>query len=256
MLTTFADLCELSRNRPTSAEEDGGEQVHSPREHFHAYLHSLDLEREALPESFRTRLARVLRHYGVAELDPSPALEEAVHRVFLAQQRATTQVPAVTALLERWLRLPDPPAGEPLRAVGDVLDRLVVATQVRFPAVGRPVPRGALPLPRGAAGPAGPRGGVRGGAAAARRAHREPRTPPDHDARIAALVASPQPLIRLLAQRFGAVETGPEPILEVLTRRYYRGPRAARRARRSGWTGGRASPATTTSTASGCSWSA
>jgi hypothetical protein len=35
LLTTFADLSELSRNRPTSAEEEADEQVHSPREHFH-----------------------------------------------------------------------------------------------------------------------------------------------------------------------------------------------------------------------------
>ena len=53
LLTTFADLSELSRNRPTSAEEQSDEQVHSPREHFHSYLHSLDIDREALPESFR-----------------------------------------------------------------------------------------------------------------------------------------------------------------------------------------------------------
>ena len=57
LLTTFADLSELSRNRPTSAEEEADEQVHSPREHFHTYLHSLDIEREALPESFRARLS-------------------------------------------------------------------------------------------------------------------------------------------------------------------------------------------------------
>ena len=29
LLTTFADLSELSRNRPTSAEEEADEQVHS-----------------------------------------------------------------------------------------------------------------------------------------------------------------------------------------------------------------------------------
>ena len=66
LLTTFADLSELSRNRPTSAEEEADEQVHSPREHFHSYLHSLDIDREALPESFRARLSRALLHYGVS----------------------------------------------------------------------------------------------------------------------------------------------------------------------------------------------
>ena len=102
MLATFADICELSRNRPAGEEESGDERVHSPREYFHSYLHSLDLEREGLPEAFRSRLAAVLKHYGVTDLEPSPALEEAVYRVFLAQERAADQVPIVTGLLERW----------------------------------------------------------------------------------------------------------------------------------------------------------
>jgi hypothetical protein len=53
LLTTFADLAELSRNRPTTDEEAGDAQVHSPREFFHAYLHSLDIDREGLPDAFR-----------------------------------------------------------------------------------------------------------------------------------------------------------------------------------------------------------
>ena len=132
-LTTFADLCELSRNRPESGEDAGDAQVHSPREYFHAYLHSLDIDREALPEAFRSRLSRALRHYGVRSLDPGPELEEAVHRIFLAQQRTANQLPAVLALLDRWLT-----AGElPSRSeVAEVLDRLIVATQLRYPSVG------------------------------------------------------------------------------------------------------------------------
>ena len=39
----------------TSAEENADEQVHSPREHFHSYLHSLDIDLEGLPESFPPR---------------------------------------------------------------------------------------------------------------------------------------------------------------------------------------------------------
>jgi acetyl-CoA carboxylase carboxyltransferase component len=40
--------------------------------------------------------------------------------------------------------------------------------------------------------------------------------------RVQALVASPEPLIRLLAQRLGSPTSGADPVLEVLTRRYYR----------------------------------
>ncbi len=136
VLTTFADLCELARNRPASEEEEADTQVHSPREYFHAYLHSLDVEREALPESFRTRLGRALLHYGVEDLEPGPALVEAVHRIFLSQQRIGEQLPAVSALLDRWLTAERPPEGPARAEVGEVLDRLVVATQLRYPAVG------------------------------------------------------------------------------------------------------------------------
>jgi len=219
VLTSFAGLCELSRNRPTSAEEDTAEQVHSPREYFHSYLHSLDVEREGLPEGFRTRLSRVLLGYGVTGLERSPVLEEAVYRIFLAQQRATSQLPAVTALLDRWLAAGELPTGPSRADVGEVLDRLVVATQLRYPAVGdlaravrfRYVEE---PLVRQA------RQEVL--ADAERLLAEWVEHPEASEERLEALVASPQPLIRLLTQRFGSPGTTPEPILEVLARRYYR----------------------------------
>ena len=224
VLTTFADLAELSRNRPTTDEEAGDAQVHSPREYFHAYLHSLDIEREALPEGFRARLGRALLHYGVRSLEPGPELEDAVHRIFLAQQRTTNQLPAVLALLDRWLTEGQLPTGPSRREVAEVLDRLIIATQLRYPSVGdlaravrfryfeQPVVLQARQrvfdeaerLLAGLTEHPGADGS-------------------DSQAeRIEALVASPEPLIRLLAQRFGSDSTGPEPILEVLTRRYYR----------------------------------
>ncbi|MFP5370784.1 MAG: biotin/lipoyl-containing protein, partial [Actinomycetes bacterium] len=225
LLTTFADLSELSRNRPTSAEESADEQVHSPREHFHSYLHSLDIEREGLPESFRARLSRALLHYGVGDLEPGPALEEAVFRIFLAQQRTGDHLPVVLALLDRWLTAGDLPGGPLREELGEVLDRLIVATQLRYPSVGdvaravrfqyfeKPLVQQArqevveeaerLLAELGSSG-----GGAGGG-------------PADME-RVQALVASPEPLIRLLAQRLNAPTPDPDPVLEVLTRRYYR----------------------------------
>ncbi|MCW2699654.1 MAG: acetyl-CoA carboxylase, biotin carboxylase subunit [Blastococcus sp.] len=223
VLTTFADLCELSRNRPSIEEEDADQQVHSPREYFHAYLHSLDVEREALPENFRERLSRALLHYGVGNLDPGPGLEDAVHRLFLAQQRIGDQLPAVLALLDRWLTsVPAPTATR--SEVADVLDRLVVATQLRYPAVGdlaravryryfeEPVVLAAREEILDEAG-----------RLLAELDAAEEGQPSGADyARIEALVASPEPLIKLLAQRFDRPTSRPDPIVEILTRRYYR----------------------------------
>jgi acetyl/propionyl-CoA carboxylase alpha subunit/acetyl-CoA carboxylase carboxyltransferase component len=221
LLTTFADLCELTRNRPTREEEDPDELVHSPREHFHVYLHSLDVEHENLPGAFRTRLSRVLRHYGVADLGPSPELEEAVYRVFLAQQRAADQIPVVTALLERWLLEEDGSTGLSRDELREVLDRLVVATQLRFPAVGdlaRSIRFRFFDQPLILEAREQVYAAVR------EQLHYLDDHPDaaDYTQRIEAMAASSEPLIRLLAQRIGIKSSGLEPMLEVLTRRYYK----------------------------------
>jgi acetyl/propionyl-CoA carboxylase alpha subunit/acetyl-CoA carboxylase carboxyltransferase component len=219
LLTTFADLCELSRNRPTTDEEGSDERVHSPREHFQTYLHSLDVEQERLPEAFRTRLSRVLAHYAVSDLTRSPELEEAVYRAFLAQQGAADQTVVVVALLERWLA--EAPAASGRDEMKEVLDRLIVATQLRYPTVGdlarsirfrffdNPVILEARELTYA---------GVRQQLAYLD----EHQGPPDYAQRIHTMMACPEPLIRLLAQRVGVDSSGLEPMLEVLTRRYYK----------------------------------
>ena len=68
----FADFAELSRNRPAGEERHVETRVHSPKEHFHTYLQSLDAERGGLPDGFRMRLERVLSHYGSGRAGPHP----------------------------------------------------------------------------------------------------------------------------------------------------------------------------------------
>ncbi len=130
----FADLSELTRNRPAGPDARTDTQVHSPREYFHTYLQSLDAERAGLPDAFQHRLSQVLGHYGVTSLERTPELEDAVFRIFLAQRRAASDAAVMTALLRQWLT--EPPPGEPLRErAGLTLEHLIAATQLRFPAV-------------------------------------------------------------------------------------------------------------------------
>ena len=91
-------------------------------------------DRAGLSETFQQRLTQVLAHYGVDGLDRTPELEDAVFRIFLAQQRASADVAVVTTLLRQWLA-EAPPAEARARTVGLALEHLVAATQVRFPAV-------------------------------------------------------------------------------------------------------------------------
>jgi acetyl/propionyl-CoA carboxylase alpha subunit/acetyl-CoA carboxylase carboxyltransferase component len=215
LLDTFADICELSRNRPTMDEESSDESVHSPREYFHSFLHSLDAEVEGLPQAFRTKIARALRNYEVTSLEPGPELEEAVYRLFLALQRMENQVPVITALLGRW-RTADDVASASTSAVGEVLERLIVATQVRYPVIGdiaRNLRFRLFDEPQIRKAREHIYDGVREGL----QHLADNPDAPDYASRIDALVDTPEPLIDLLAERISS----PGALLEVVTRQYY-----------------------------------
>ncbi|HEY8454827.1 MAG TPA: carboxyl transferase domain-containing protein [Actinopolymorphaceae bacterium] len=220
LLRVFADLAELSRNRPMGEEINTENRVHSPREHFHTYLQSLDPDRSGLPEEFRVRLARVLGHYGVTDLERSPELEDAVFRIFLAQQRSTPDVLLVTAVLQAWIEEPRP--APPLDSqVHDVLDRLVLATQLRFPVVGdlaRSVRFRWFDQPLVDEARAEVLAGV-GNEVAWLAEHPDA---PDRQQRIEALAAIPEQIVRFLAERLERSWSEREPMLEVLIRRHYR----------------------------------
>jgi acetyl/propionyl-CoA carboxylase alpha subunit/acetyl-CoA carboxylase carboxyltransferase component len=235
LLNAFADLSELSRSRPPSdlgvRGPDGravtggpppvepGRAVHSPREYLYAYLQSLDVERAAVPDDFQARLRRVLSYYDISELDRTPVLEAAVFRVFLAQQRMAADAAVVSGLLRQWLA--SAPPAEPLREqAGLALEHLIGAAQVRFP--------GASDLARGVvfrwfAQPLLRRNRARVYAevrADLRYLDQHPDAP-DRAERIASMVASSEPLVRLLGQRINRGAGDQAPLLEVLMRRYY-----------------------------------
>ncbi|MFR9778983.1 carboxyl transferase domain-containing protein [Micromonospora sp. MS34] len=219
LVNVFADLAELSRNRPSGEDAGGDAHVHSAREYFHTYLQSLDVERAGLPSAFQARLAKALGHYGVTDLERCPELEAAVFRIFLAQQRASADATVVATLLRAWLR--ESPPDETLREpAGLALERLVAATQVRFPVVAD-LARGlvfawfAQPLLR--------RNRARVYAGVRKHLRHLDAHPgaPDRAERIAEMVRSTEPLVRLLGQRLVRDHLDNAVMLEVLTRRYY-----------------------------------
>ena len=215
LLDTFADICEISRNRPTLDEEETDERVHSPREHFHSFLHSLDAEVEGLPPAFRAKIVRALGNYDIDALDPGPELEEAVYRLFLALQRMENQVPVITAMLGRWLTADEVPSASN-GAAGEVLERLIIATQVRYPVIGdiaRNLRFRLFDEPQILKA----REKIHDSVLDALQYLADSPDAPDYAARIDALVATPALLIDLLAQRI----SDPGPLLEVVTRQYY-----------------------------------
>ena len=120
-------------------------------------------------------------------------------RIFLAQQRAAADAAVVATLLRAWLR--EPPPDEPLREpAGLALERLVAATQVRFPVVAD-LARGVVfawfgqPLLRRN------RARVYAGSAGTCATWTRTRTRRTAPTRIAEMVRSTEPLVRLLGQR-------------------------------------------------------
>lgn len=220
LLATFADLAELSRNRPSEAEERTELRVHSPREHFHTYLQSLDVERGALPETFSERLRQVVSHYGVTDLERSEDLEDAVFRVFLAQQRTAKDLQVVTAVLQAWLGEPPPSSGRATEA-RLVLERLVRATQLRHPAIGdmaRSIRFRWFDQQMVAA----VRAEALDGLAEEVASLAESQDAPDRAARIEAIAAIPVQIAGILSDRLEEGTPRWEPLLEVLVRRHYR----------------------------------
>ncbi|WBB63116.1 ATP-grasp domain-containing protein [Streptomyces sp. WMMC500] len=220
LLEVFADLSELSRNKPEHEETAAETWVRSPREFFHTYLQSLDAERAGLSERFQGRLTRVLGHYGVDGLDRTPALEEAVFRIFLARQAATADVSVITALLQQWLN-ETPPPEEQRQAVSQALEHLIRATQLRFPLIGG-LARSLMF--RWYAQPTLRRSRARVYEQVRHHLRYLDAHPDaaDRDERIADMVASPESLIQLLSERVDRPGAEPDPLLEVLIRRAYR----------------------------------
>lgn len=219
LVDLFTDVADLHRDRPADEERRTELRVHSSREHFHTYLRSLDADRGGLPEHFRERLGRVLARYGVADLTRTAELEDAVFRMFLAQQGPANDADLVVALLQRWIDEPAPDT-EMAGAIRARLERLKGASQRRFPVVGdlaRSIRFRWFDQPLVDADRAAVLAGVRDEVAALAAPDAA-----DREARIEALATIPEKIVGFLGERIAAGAGGPEPMLEVMTRRHYR----------------------------------
>src|SRR6266568_720618 len=219
ILQIFADSSALWRSRRVPGESQAddeaavdAEAARNPQEYMHAYLRSRDADAEGLPESFRLKLRRTLAHYGVDGLEPSPGLDPALYRIFLARRRATAYVPVVSELLQWRLdhpgSLPDDGGDDYRRTI----DQLVSATQLRHPGVGdlaRQVRYRCFDAPLIAAERA------RGQQQVRAELDRLSPDPAARAAQIDAMVASGEPILGVFTERHDPV------MLEVMTRRYY-----------------------------------
>ncbi len=218
VLSSFADVCALSRRRPEATDEITG-PGRSDQEQLFAYLGALDAD--SLSPPFADNLRRALSHYGINTLARTPELEDRLYWLVRSQQRAPTQIPVVLSLLDRL----DERAGEPAASASDdlrlILDRVHAAARHRHPAVADLAREVRFrffdhPLMERA----------REAVFEEARAHLDSleQHPDDHrEEHMTALVDCPQPVHHLLASRFPDASAAMSAVmLSVLTRRYYR----------------------------------
>ena len=220
VLDIFADVASLFRRR---GEDRGEEWDEGPgaEEYLFTYLRKIDERGAGLPDAFLGKLRRALRHYGVGDLLRSPELEESLYRICKAHQREEQLAGPVSQLLGRFLE-GDALALGSIPQMPSLLDRLIAATQSRYPAVNdlaREVRYRLLERPliervrsRAFAGAEQDLAALAGATA-----------PADRAALVHSLVQCPQPLAPMLTGRWATASAGArEAILEVLLRRFYR----------------------------------
>ncbi|MBK8481340.1 MAG: hypothetical protein IPL40_09215 [Proteobacteria bacterium] len=221
LLGFFVDLRSLFRRKGLDRHEDE-ETAESATEYLLTYLRELDAQGESLPRDFVERLQRALQHYGVRQLERSAALEEALFRIFKAQQRLEDQLTPVYSVLQRRLDRRDTLAPLVSRGFLAVLDRLIVETQGRFPALNDLAHEVRY---RYFDQPVLDRNRSRAQAEAAAQVATLARLPAGRsdEAAMQALVELPQPLTRLLFERSDEDAPGRQRVLlELLLRRHYR----------------------------------
>jgi acetyl/propionyl-CoA carboxylase alpha subunit/acetyl-CoA carboxylase carboxyltransferase component len=217
VLDTFADLQALFRRHRADDDPD-----RAAEEYLFTYLRAPDAAGAGLPDTFLTRLRRVLARYGVTGLDRTPALDAALLRIARAHERADEQLPIVLGALDRRLAARGVLAARLADDFRARLDRLVAAGHGRFQALADLARECQYryfdePLFERA------RAAVYDEAEATVTRLAGLATPAERAPLITRLVDCPQPLVGLFLGRIAAADPATlRVMLEVLTRRYYR----------------------------------
>ena len=197
LLTTFADLCELSRNRPPAEEENADERCTARASTSTPTCAPSTSSARACRSGSERGCPGAARTTASTDLEPHrPSSRRPSTASSWPSSAPTDQLPVVAALLERWL---DAVTGSTTAhdALAEVLDRLVDATQLRYPLSATwPAPSASATSTEPLIEQARQRRSRRGARAASATWRRHPDAA-DYADRIEALVASPEPLIRL-----------------------------------------------------------
>jgi len=221
ILSIFVDICSLFRRQPSMNGPSGGEAP-SRESYLFTYLRTIQTQGEGLPTVFLDALRRVVAHYGITTLEPTPALEETLLWVYKSHQRFDRQIAPIAGVLERRLPVAELDEPDPDSSFRTLLDRLISVTRESAPMVSdlaREVRYRCFDHP------------VFERSRRRVYAHVEqdidflsanPHAT-DREERVRALMDCPQPLLGLFSSRFATAGLSLRLLmLEILTARYYR----------------------------------
>ncbi len=221
ILSIFADVSSLFRRQATPEDPEDSERV-SAGEYMLTYLRSIDTRGAGLPQAFMDKLQKTLRHYGSSSLNPTPELRGRLLWIYKSHLHMEQQVPAIAAILERRLRHLQVLSHRIGHEYALVLERLMTASENRFPALGDVVRESRyryFEQPIFDKARAAVFAQMKENFAGLLRN-------PDEASRAAllrSLIECPYPLMTLLAGRLSDSDAEARQLaLEVLTRRYYR----------------------------------
>ncbi|MDH3727235.1 MAG: ATP-grasp domain-containing protein, partial [Myxococcales bacterium] len=136
ILNMFVDLCSLFRRRTwdEDAPEDFGK--YTAEEYLFTFLRNLVVRREQqLPGSFLSKLRRAVGHYGLEDIQRSAELQEVLFRICRGYKRIDEQLAPVLSLLQGRLDNIGILRGVTDEGFRELLSRLIIETQDRFPAI-------------------------------------------------------------------------------------------------------------------------
>lgn len=131
VLTTFSDIHALTPQQSRSTSPEGAR----PEDHLLSYLRSPERSKDALPGDFLDDLQTALGYYGVGGVVSSPALDDAILRLYKSRRRMRRHEMIVVAILLRWRRQAHSLLDHATDTFRHLLDRLVRITDAWSPSV-------------------------------------------------------------------------------------------------------------------------
>ena len=134
ILNIFVNICSLFRQRPRADHQVGAESP-STEAYLFQYLRVLDVGATDIPADFIQTMQRAVAHYGIASLERSPELLQALLWIYKSHQKSEQQITPIVAILQRRLAHAGHYSEWVTEDAHALLDRMVAMSRELFPTI-------------------------------------------------------------------------------------------------------------------------